>query len=432
MRKKVTRMNTRRRARIGIRKATAALSAVTLALALAACGEGAGSKDSNDGTVSIGLLIPLTGEYGDFGATWQKAVEMIVEEANATGALPDGATLKIEVADEATGDAEQAVEAARKMIDSQGVSAIVGPTSGPMLALEPIAKRSRIPVISSSAGSVALSRIGGEYLFRTVPSDDDDRIAIAKFLESKNATKLSMFVENSPSPISTAAATKEAFEAQGGTVLKEVRVNPGESSYRAAVGQVLADDPPWIMCACSQQAGTSILKELSSAGYEGERLVTPDLTTSGAIKAVGQDAMQGAYGEVAAADNESVVYKDFVAKYTERNGEEELAPLTANTYDATAIVILAMIASGSTQGSDVAEMLADVSSAPGKKVSTVTEGAAALAAGEDIDYDGASGPVELDKTGTAASSYSILQATGPAWKQVMFIPAKDIADAKKD
>jgi len=407
------------------------LSAATLSLALAACG-GAEGGGNEDGTVSIGLLIPLTGEYGDFGATWQKAVEMIVDEANATGELPGAAKLEIVVADEATGDAEQAVEAARKMIDSQDVSAIVGPTSGPMLALEPVAKRSRIPVISSSAGTVALSRIGGEYLFRTVPSDDDDRIAIAKFLESREATELSMFVENSPSPISTAAATKETFEAQGGRVLREVRVNPGESSYRAAVGQIMADDPPWIMCACSQQSGTSILKELSSAGYDGDRLVTPDLTTSGAIKAVGEEAMQGVFGEVAAADNESPIYRDFVAKYKARNGDEDLAPLTANTYDAMALVILAMIASGSTEGSDVAAKMADVSSAPGTQVSTVAEGAAALAAGEDIDYNGASGPVELDDTGTASSSYSILEVDGPNWQQIMFIPAEEIAAAKLD
>lgn len=424
-------MDTRRSARRRIRQATATLSAATLSLALAACG-GAEGGGNEDGTVRIGLLIPLTGEYGDFGATWQKAVEMIVDEANATGELPGAAKLEIVVADEATGDAEQAVEAARKMIDSQDVSAIVGPTSGPMLALEPVANRSRIPVISSSAGTVALSRIGGEYLFRTVPSDDDDRIAIAKFLESREATELSMFVENSPSPISTAAATKETFEAQGGRVLREVRVNPGESSYRAAVGQIMADDPPWIMCACSQQSGTSILKELSSAGYDGDRLVTPDLTTSGAIKAVGEEAMQGVFGEVAAADNESPIYRDFVAKYKARNGDEDLAPLTANTYDAMALVILAMIASGSTEGSDVAAKMADVSSAPGTQVSTVAEGAAALAAGEDIDYNGASGPVELDDTGTASSSYSILEVDGPNWQQIMFIPAEEIAAAKLD
>jgi hypothetical protein len=60
------------------------------------------------------------------------------------------------------------------------------------------------------------------------------------------------------------------------------------------------------------------------------------------------------------------------------------------------------------------------------KVETFEEGAKALKAGKDIDYVGASGPVDFDDTGTVASSYTILQVDGDEWKQIEFYPATEM------
>jgi len=401
---------------------------------LAACGgdEGGGGSGGGGGgdkvaaTTNIGILIPLTGELGAFGKPWQEAADFAVKEANATGALPGGTKLKTVVADNET-NAEAAVAQARKMIGTQKVAAIVGPSSGEMLALEPIAKRSRIPIVSSSAGTVGLNDIGGEFLFRTITSDDAEGPALAKFLTDQKATDVGVFVANDASPISVGAKLEESFKAAGGTIVGTQKVNLEQSSYRAEVGSMLAKNPKWIVCACGQQAGSSILKELESAGYEGRRLVTGDLTTPEAIEAVGAKVMEGANGELAGADPKSPGAMKFAEAWAKENSEEP-GPYASNTYDAVALVVLGMIKAKSTDGPKVAETFRELSIAPGKKVNTITEAAKALQAGEEIDYDGASGPIDLDESGTAISSFEFFEVQDGKFETIEFYPAEVVKE----
>lgn len=410
-----------------------ALACACITAAFAACGSDTGSSGGGGGggedvaaTTTVGILIPLTGELGAFGKPWQKGADIAIAEANATGALPGGTKLKTVVADDET-NPETAVTEARKMISTQDAKAIVGPTSGEMLALEPIAERSKTPIISSSAGTIELNEIGGKYLFRTITSDDAEGPALAKYLVDEKADRVGIFVANDASPISIGTKARESFEANGGSVVGFQKVNLNQSSYRAEVGKMLSSDPNWIVCACGQQAGTSILKELESAGYEGRRIVTGDLTTPEAIEAVGEKIMEGANGELAAADPDSPGAKAFAAKWKKQYGGEP-GPYAPNTYDAVALAALAMIATGSTDGEKVASKIRELSAAPGKKVHTITEAATALKAGEEIDFDGASGPIDLDETGTAISSFEFYEAQKGAWVPIEFYSAEQIRE----
>lgn len=408
----------------------ALLSAV--ALAVAGCGgddeSSEGDGAASGGTVNVGVLVPLTGELGAFGRPWQQAAELAIAEANETGALPNGARLKTVLGDEET-NPETAVEQGRKMISTSNVEFIFGPTSGPMLALEPIAKRSRVPIISSAAGSVGLNNVAGEWLYRTVASDDADGRGMATFMVDEGAESAAVFVENDASPISVAQTFSQSFTDAGGSVSTEATLNPGQSSYRAEVGQVLRSDPEWVVCACGQQVGASVIKEMASAGYDGEWMVSADLVSAEALDAIGADVAEGAYGGIAESDTDLPAYQDFRQAYEDRFGSEP-EPFTSNSYDAVALGVLAMIAADSTDGEEFNEHIAEVSKAPGTKVSSIAEGAEALQNGEEIDYDGASGPVDLEN-GTAASSFAIFQATDGKWKQVQFYPAEELAAAQE-
>src|SRR3954463_15068866 len=111
----------------------AALGAVVLtASACSSSGGASGKKGVASGPVKIGLLLELTGELGSLGKPWEQSMELARDEINASGALPGGAKIEAIVEDGKT-DAQVAVEAAHKMIDAQKVSAILGPSSGPMV-----------------------------------------------------------------------------------------------------------------------------------------------------------------------------------------------------------------------------------------------------------------------------------------------------------
>lgn len=409
-----------------LRLTGALVASVGLAAGAAACGGGddggdggGGGSSSKDSSATVGILVPLTGELGSFGKPWQQAIELAFDHANAEQGMP--AKIDTVVEDEKT-EPQVAVQVARKMIDQQDVSTIIGPTSGPIVAVAPIAKRSRVPVIGVASGTVSLNRLGGDYVYRTVASDDSDGLAIAKFLTEQSASNVAMLVQNEESTLSPAETFRKEFEANGGKIVSSVTFNPDQSSYRAEVQKVLGSNPDWIVCACGQQSGVTILKQADSAGYDGDWMVTADIITPEAIKAVGEDIMEGVYGEVASSDDSLPAYKDFAAAFKEKYGADPY-PFTANSYDAGVLTALAMAAAKSTDGEDINAKIPEVANPPGTQVTNLADGLAALAKGEDINYDGASGPVDLDETGTASSPYSVQQVTDGKWKQVEFYSA---------
>lgn len=402
---------------------------VVLMLSLTACGQGAGEAGGGeDDTVTMGVLVPLTGELGTFGVPMRKAAELAQSQVNEVGGLPGDAKLEFAVEDDAT-DPEAALRAANRMIGSEGVGAIVGPTSGPMIALAPLAKRAQVPVISPYAGSVELNELGGDFVYRTVASDESDGLAAAKFLLEQGAERVAFVAQNEESTISPARVFEQEFKDSGNDLVASVVFNAGQSSYQTVVQDVLAKDPNWIFCACGQQSGTTLLKEANAAGYDGKWLVTADLATPGVIEDVGPDVMEGVYGETAASDPSLPTFKEFEQAYKEKYGEDPVA-FAANMYDATVLTVLAMVQSGSTEGTAINETIRDVANPPGVIVGGYEDALAALEEGKEIDYNGASGPVDLDETGTATSPYSIQQVRDGEWVQVEFYPASSFVSGE--
>jgi Periplasmic binding protein len=95
-----------------------------------------------------------------------------------------------------------------------------------------------------------------------------------------------------------------------------------------------------------------------------------------------------------------------------RPSEVELAPFAAQAFDATILCYLAAVAAGSAEGKEMALKLIDNTAPRGTEYSwdELPEAVEALGAGEDIDYDGASGPIDMDEHGDASASDSTATA----------------------
>jgi ABC-type branched-subunit amino acid transport system substrate-binding protein len=393
-------------------------------VALAACGddeEGSGGGSSQGeipSKVNVGILMPLTGPFASFGKDWEKAAQLAVDHGNAAAQTDFNPV----VGDDP--DPQAGLQAARKMMSTQNVPVIVGGDSSTMLALEDVAARGETPVISSYAGTVELDPIGGDWLWRTVSSDNDQALVPARFFERQGIKEAALFIENTAPTRSFAEKFKEAFEASGGSVAGEVEVNPKEPSYRAAVSEITRGNPDYVLCSCSPPTGASILKQLSSSGYDGGRFVPAEMSTDEIIKAVGADVMEGTYSYTLASDPELPAYKQFATAFEKEFGHEPV-PYSASAYDTTVIAMLAAIAARSTDGKAIRDKLREVSGPPGKKVDDVAAAIKAVEAGEDIDYEGASGPVNLLEDGSAKTSYAILQAKAGKWETTEYYAAEE-------
>ena len=388
---------------------------VFMLLAAACASDDGGSGGGGDDMV-VGALVTLTGEFGSWGEDHTTNFELAAEDINAAGALPGGAELKLVVEDESP-TAEGAVRAAQKMVEVNGVSAIVGPSSTAMVALEPIAVRNQIPIISPAAGTVRLDTVGGEWLFRTYPSDSAEGAAIATYAVDNGFETMSILALNEESPQGIVKVVEERFTEAGGEIAARVDFDSGQPSYQAQVSEALSADPDMLYLAAGEESGTTIIREIRQAGFDGTMGVNGDLTSPGFLKDVGADLMQDACGGQATPDESTDLFAEYAAEYKEVANEDTYVTMP-NAYDALTVIALAAVAGGGTDGATIQENLRDVAGPPGAEVSSFEEGAEALEGGEEIDYTGPSGVIDFDETGTSPLPFSIYCVDNGKWGQV--------------
>lgn len=423
-----------------MRKKTMALLAA-LAMVLAACGDGDSESTTTAGGgadttttggeapvtgegVTIGLLAPLSGELGTFGEIVSNGYLTAAETVNSSGLLECG-EITFESADSKT-DPEVGRQEAERMI-AGGAVAIAGPTSDVMVALVPLAQSEEVVLTSPYAGSTALNELGGDFVFRTVGPDTNDGIAAAKWISDEGYEAVAVFTQQEEQQLSAGQAAREALDELDANVVADEEFAPGEASYSGVLSTVLATNPDIIYLAGGQESSLTIINEAAQLGYAGDWLFSADLATDETIQAAGADILEGvAHTVVSSTDQETDVYKDFAALHMEVTGEEP-GPFGANAFDGLNLIALAMVASGGCDGASINSELVAVSR-DGTVVTSFEEGAQLLAEGEDIDYNGASGPVDLDDSGSVTNSYSVQVVEGGVWVDIQFYPAEDLQE----
>jgi ABC-type branched-subunit amino acid transport system substrate-binding protein len=372
--------------------------------------------------VTVGVLVPLTGELGEFGEIVAGGIELGVEQVNAAGGITGCGEIRTVVADTG-GDPNTGVREATKMIESEGAVAILGPTSGVMVALVDLAKRNEVVAMSPYAGTITLNELGGDFVYRTVSSDLGDGAASGLWLTEKGYESVAFLVQNEESTISPAQVARDYVNEAGIELTDFIIYNPGQPSYQAELVSVLARDPDAIYLAGGQESGVTVIKEATAGGFTGEWLFTADLAVPEIFDAVGAEVINDrAYVELADPDKSLQAYKDFAALHAGKHDGAEPGPFAANSFDMVMLVALALEQAGACTGVAINENIRSVSEG-GEPVSSFAAGKEVIAAGGDVDYEGAAGPMTFDESGTVAGSYSIKAARDGAWVDEKFIPA---------
>ena len=369
------------------------------------------------GEITVGVLVPLTGELGEFGKIVADAIEFGVGEINAAGGTRCG-TIRTVIADTG-GDAETGIREATNMIESEGAVAVLGPTSGGMVALIDLAQREEVVIMSPYAGTITLNELGGNFVYRTVSSDLGDGAASGLWLSSRGYESVAFLIQNEESTISPAEVARDEVREAGIAITDFIVYNPGQPSYQAELTTVLANDPDAIFLAGGQESGVTVIKEAITGGFEGEWLFTADLAVPEIFDAVGAELINDkAFVEFADADPSLPEFISFEERYD--NGGDPFSP---NSFDMVTLVALSLEAADSCDGAGINSVIRGVAHSDGTKVSTFAEGRDVLASGGAINYEGASGPLVFDESGTVSGAYTIQQAINGEWVNVEFYPA---------
>jgi branched-chain amino acid transport system substrate-binding protein len=402
-----------------MRKGTTTLGILaTTAMALTACSSGDSSSGSSD-VIKFGWLNGITGDYSSYYEPSQAAVTIAIDEINADGGLL-GKRVELVTADNLS-TVEGAVQGFSRLVDVEGVVAVGGVESTGALAIRDSANELEIPVICPGCGTPELDELNGEYIWRITGSDSDGGTVAAQFARDEGVRRVAIMAQNTEGMSEPADIFKKVFtEGAGGEVVADVRFNPGRSSYQAELAQAFDAQPDAVYLAAGHEAASVILREWQRRGYGGQFFVSPDLVTP-PIGSLMPELENGvAVGAIAAYDTESPAYASFAERFKAETGQDPAAGVyDANQYDEYIALALAITKAQSTEGAAIAEALPEVLNPEGTPVYSYAEGLKELDAGNEIDYHGASGTLDINENNNLVKPlFGEQNIVNGAWTQV--------------
>jgi len=388
-----------------------ALTAVTATTAFA----GGHGKE-----VKLGIILGFTGPLESLAQQMAGGAEAAIEEITASGMLLDAAKVTGVRADSTCIDAAAATAAAERLVTSDKVDGIMGADCSGVTGaiLSNVALANGTVMISPSATSPGLSTAEDNGLFfRTAPSDARQGVVMTDVLLEEGINEVALTYTNNDYGKGLADAFQTAFEAAGGTVTISAAHEDGKADYSAEVGALAsAGGDRLVVAGYVDQGGSGIVRAaLDSGAFDTFHF--PDGMISDALVENFGSEIDGSTGQNPGTDSPGAM------KYAELIGDKfnPTSPFSAESYDAAALIMLAMQAADSKDPSDYKDHVMDVANAPGIEIFPGELGKALelIKAGEEIDYVGASA-VELIGPGESAGNYRQITFEGGELKVVKY------------
>jgi ABC-type branched-subunit amino acid transport system substrate-binding protein len=400
-----------------VKRASLVLAALVAALVFSAGLVACGDDDDDDGggggggeaqiDLVVGDLVPLTGDLSDFGPPGRKAADLAVDQINAA-INQAGVDHSVEVVHEDTQTDEQAaVQAARKVI-ADGSSCIAGEwaSTNTVAVARSVTNREGVVLISPASTAVAITDVEDDGLLnRTAPPDSLQAKALAdqmdKSLNGLDGKTINIGARNDLYGTGFEEALTAELEGRGATVGVSVIYDPEQPSYNSEAAELTSGNPDAYAIIDFPETYAKVGPALVRTGNwdPNTSFFTDGLASTDLPGDVGREATDGMVGSApgAFAGNAPDAFDKL---YSAAPGPARQT-FDAQNFDAVMLCYLGAVAAGSTEGADIAASLSDVTSAPGKKYTfeQLPQAIEAIQNGEDIDYEGASGPVDLDDAG---------------------------------
>lgn len=414
------------------------------ALGLAACGDdddgGGGGNGGGGGggggktslNLTIGDLVPLSGDLADFGPPGRKAADVAVDQIKQ--AIKESGvdhTVKIVHEDTQT-EAQATVQAGRKVV-GEDASCIAGAwASGDTIPLaRSVSIREDVLQISPASTSDEITGLEDSGLINRTPPPDSFQgpalaQAIAEDLGGADGKTVNIGARNDAYGTGLADTFSTAWEDMGGTVNAKVIYDPEQPSYNSEAGQIVKGNPDSFVIIDFPETYSNVGPALARTGNfdTSKAWVTDGLISGDLAESAGANSVNGLRGTAPGAPEQGTAAKAFDQAYSKAGGPDRMT-FDAQNFDAVILCYLAAVAAGSTEGADMADALQDVTGPGGTKYTfeQLPEAIKALQNGEDIDYEGASGPIDLNEDGDpTAGVYDVFEFKAGAPEMIDQVP----------
>jgi branched-chain amino acid transport system substrate-binding protein len=412
------------------------LFGTTVLASLAALAAPAAAQDCE---ITVGLVLELTGPAGAYGQAGAKAVEMALRDINEAGGVA-GCKLVTDTRDSQT-QGTIAVDQATQLVNIKKVPVIIGGIISPMSIpiLTSVTAPAGVVQVSPASSSPTLTQLARDgktngVFFRTITSDALQGTAAAKFAVDQGLKKLAIINVNNDFGVNMAKEFTAAYEKLGGTITSQTPYNEKQASYSAEASAAMAGDPEALYLISYPVDGATIARAWISGGGPARFLLNDGMNSTDFITAVGAQYLDDAFG-TSSGTSATASTEYFNTNFEAFSGGiKPDAPAADRSYDAGAIVALAIAKAGKADSAAIKAAIPQVVAEGGEPIHAGKEEFAKalklLSEGKPIKYEGVIGPVSFDENGDITGPFRLWRIQKGEVTTVGEMSAEDVSQLK--
>lgn len=366
--------------------------------------------------ITVGLVMELTGPAGAYGQAGAKAVEMAFRDVNEAGGAA-GCKLVTDTRDSQS-QGTVAVDQATQLVNIKKVPVVIGGiiSSVTIPILTSVTAPAGVVQMSPAASSPTLTQLGKQgktngVFFRTITSDALQGTAAAKYALDQGLKKIAIIHVNNDFGVNIVREFSAAYAKLGGTITSTTPYNEQQASYSAEASAAMAGEPEALYLVSTPVDGATIARAWISGGGAQKLLLNDGMNSADFIDSVGAQYLNDAYGTSSGTSKTASTDYFYGAYEAFSGGIKPDAPAADRSYDAGAIVALAIAKAGKADAAAIKAAIPQVVAEGGTPIHAgKAEFAKALQLikdGKPIKYEGVIGPVSFDPYGDITGPFRL-------------------------
>lgn len=353
----------------------------------------------SDGTLKLGYVLPETGSLSGLGTGIIAGVKLAVSDIAAYGGA--GKPIIELVGGDEAGDPTIAGQTVDRLL-SQDVDAVIGPVSS-AISLSVIDKITGSGVMQCAGANTSATfstyESNGLY-FRSIAPNIKQGPVLADAVIGEGASRVAILVRNDDYGESLRSAVVKNLEAEGAEIVAVETFDPAATTFSAEVAKVKNEAPDAVVVIAFQE-GASIIRSLIETGLgpDNIKLFGTDGMSLGVLAKTVNEAAPDALEGMQATQSSSQNDPDFIQRLLDANPGLAVTNFAPYHYDCAISIALASMYAGSDATPDIAEAMYAITNGPGTECTSFAECADLIEAGEEINYEGVSGPMDLNAAG---------------------------------
>lgn len=338
-------------------------SLLGMLLALSACkpkqDETASAGTAAARIVKIGFAAPLTGPQAHYGKGYQNGVQLAIDDANALNPMIAGQTVQFAlVAEDDMADPKTATQVAQRVLDA-GVAGVIGHfNSGTSIPASKVYADAGMPQIAM-ATAPAFTQQGFNTTFRSMTSDTQQGSVMGRFaVQTLGAKNIALIDDRTAYGQGLADEFETSAKEAGGVIVAREFTTDKASDFMAVLTRIKSKKPDVIFFGGTDAQSGPLAKQIKQIGLKAP-LLSGEMTRSDTFLKLAGNAAEGTIASLAGVPMDKMPGgADFLARFKARFGEPEI--YSPYGYDATRILIAAMLKADSSEAAKYLPVLASI------------------------------------------------------------------------